>query len=147
MFEPIWIWAILGLMLLGAEMLTGTFYVLWFGIAALLVALLLWLLPDLSLAWQLLLFSSLSLGALAIWRAYYKQHSPDLKIGQSQGDEIGRVGVVVEEVGPLRNGRIQFSQGLMGSREWVAVADENIPAGKQATVIAVEGNSLRVKLH
>jgi membrane protein implicated in regulation of membrane protease activity len=145
MFEPVWIWAILGLVLLGVEMLTGTFYVLWFGISALLVSLLLWLFPALSLAWQLLLFSVLSLGSLAIWRTYYKQHSADLRIGQSQGDEIGRVGTIIEEVGPQKNGRIQFTQGLMGSREWAAVADETISPGSQATVVAVEGNSLRVK--
>lgn len=67
------------------------------------------------------------------------------RVGQAQGEEIGRVGTIIEPVSAMQNGRIQFTQGVMGSREWVAVADEAIEAGKQAVVIAVEGNSLRVK--
>jgi membrane protein implicated in regulation of membrane protease activity len=33
----------------------------------------------------------------------------------------------------------------MGSREWPAIADEVIETGSEATVIAVEGNALRIK--
>ena len=147
MYEPVWIWSILGLVLLGAEMLSGTLYILWFGIASLLLGLLLWIYPETPLALQLLLFSALSLGSLAVWRVYYRDHSADLKIGQSRGDEIGRSGTVIESITPEQSGKIQFSQGLMGSREWIAVADETIAAGNHAEVVAVEGNSLRVKAH
>lgn len=147
MFEPLWTWSILGLLLLGAEMLTGTLYVLWFGIAALLIGLLLWLYPETPFALQLLLFSVLSLGSLALWLLYFRDHTSDLKIGQSRGDEIGRTGIIIEQASPERSGRIQFAQGLMGSREWIAIADETIAAGSHAEVVAVEGNSLRVKAH
>ncbi|MBU3735920.1 MAG: NfeD family protein [Methylobacterium sp.] len=147
MYEPVWTWSILGLVLLGAEMLTGTLYILWFGIAALLIGLLLWLNPETPLSLQLLLFSVLSLGSLAAWRVYFRDHTADLKIGQSRGDEIGRTGVLIEPITPERSGKIQFSQGLMGSREWIAIADESIAAGSHAEVVAVEGNSLRVKTH
>lgn len=147
MYEPVWIWSILGLVLLGAEMLTGTLYILWFGIASLLLGLLLWAYPGTPLALQLLLFSVLSLGSLAAWRVYFRDHTTDLKIGQSRGDEIGRTGILIESITPECSGKIQFSQGLMGSREWIAVADDTLPAGSHAEVIAVEGNSLRVKAH
>lgn len=142
-----WIWGIAGLLLLGMEMLTGTLYVLWFGIAAILLALLTWLMPTLSVTVQLFLFSALSVGSLALWRRNYKKHSADLRIGQSQGEEIGRIGTITERVTPKHNGRIQFPQGVMGSREWPAVADEDIAAGSEAVVVAIEGNSLRVKPH
>ncbi len=33
----------------------------------------------------------------------------------------------------------------MGAREWTAVSDEAIKAGTEASVIAVEGNALRIK--
>lgn len=147
MYEPVWIWSTLGLVLLGAEMLTGTLYILWFGIAALLIGLLLWLYPETPFSLQLLLFSVLSLGSLAVWRTYYRKHSTDLRIGQSRGDEIGRTGIIIAPVSPEQGGRIQFAQGLMGSREWIAIADESIAAGIHAEVVAVEGNSLRVKAH
>lgn len=145
MLQPVWIWAILGLALLGAEILSSTFYLLWFGVAALVVALLLWLIPAMPLTLQLFLFAFLSLGSLAVWRRYYKKTSTDLRIGQSQGDEIGRVGTIIETVGPKQSGRIRFAQGVMGSREWEAIADEDIEAGAEASIVEIAGNSLRVK--
>lgn len=143
--EPVWMWGILGLTLLAAEMLSGTFYMLWFGIAAFIVAALLWLFPAMPLTLQLLLYTFLSLGSLFIWRRHYKKNSADSRVGQSQGDEIGRVGTVVQAVSMAQSGRIQFAQGVMGSREWDAVSDESIEAGSQAIIVAIEGNSLRVK--
>ena len=147
MLEIMWIWGILGLVLLGFEMLTGTMYVLWFGIAAILLAILTWLAPAMPVALQLFLFAGLSIGALVIWRRNYKKNSTDLHIGQSQGDEIGRIGTIVEPVSTRQPGRIQFAQGVMGSREWAAVSNENIESGAEAIIVAIEGNSLRVKRH
>jgi inner membrane protein len=146
MMDPIWIWGILGLLLLGVEMATGTFYILWFGIAGLLVALLVWMMPEVSLAMQIFAYGVLSLGSLFIWKKYYKQtDKDDLRVGQSQGDEIGKVGKIIEAVSSGQAGRIQFAQGVMGSREWVVVADEPIEIGQNAQVTGVEGNTLRVK--
>lgn len=147
MLDIMWIWGILGLVLLGAEMLIGTMDALWFGVSAIVLALLTWLIPDMPLALQLFLFSALSLGALFLWRRHDKKTSTDLHIGQSQSDEIGRVGTIIEPVGPRQNGRIRFPQGVMGSREWAAVAGEDIEAGAEAVIVAIEGNSLRVKRH
>jgi membrane protein implicated in regulation of membrane protease activity len=147
MLEIMWIWGIVGLVLLAAEMLIGTMDALWFGIAALILALLTWLFPELSWPWQLFLFAVLSLGAVFLWRRHDKNTSTDLRIGQSQGDEIGRVGTIIEAVGPNRTGRIRFAQGVMGSREWIVVANEELDAGVEAMIVAIEGNSLRVKRH
>jgi membrane protein implicated in regulation of membrane protease activity len=147
MLEIMWIWGILGLALLGFEMLTGTMYVLWFGIAAILLAILTWLAPAMSIALQLFLFAGLSIGALVIWRRNYRKNSTDLHIGQSQGDEIGRIGTIIEPVSARQPGRIQFAQGIMGSREWAAVSNENIESSAEAIIVAIEGNSLRVKRH
>ena len=145
MLDIMWIWGIVGLVLLSAEMLLGTMDALWFGIAAVVLAVLTWLFPHMPWPLQLFLFSALSLGALFLWRRHDKGTSTDLHIGQSQGDEIGRVGIIIEAVGPRQNGRIRFSQGVMGSREWAAVADEEIEADAEAAIVAIEGNRLRVK--
>lgn len=145
MLEPVWIWGILGLILLAAEMATGTFYLLWFGIAALCMSVALAVLPLMPAAVQLFLFGVLSLGSLAIWKINYKKTSPHLRVGQSQGEEIGRIGTITETVSARHNGRISFAQGVMGSREWTAIADEEIEAGMDAVIVGVEGNALRVK--
>ncbi|MFT7229105.1 MAG: hypothetical protein ACI8PW_001700 [Methylophilaceae bacterium] len=146
MKEPIWIWAAFGIALLTIEMtMVGTLDILWFGIAALCVSLVTWLFPSISYASQFTMFAVLALGSLALWRLYNKKTETHFRIGQSQGQEIGRVGKVIEACGPIQAGRIQFTQGLMGAREWVVVSDTTIEAGTEASVITVEGNALRIK--
>ena len=65
--DPMWMWAAIGIILLAVEMATGTFYVLWFGVAALCVAVVMWLFPNTSEAIQYAAFAVLSLSSLAIW--------------------------------------------------------------------------------
>jgi len=145
MIEATWVWAVLGIVLIAVEILAiGTLYVLWFGIAAICLAIATWFFPDTPYAIQFIAFAILSLGSLAIWRRYYKRNDTSSPVGQSQGEEIGRIGTVVEATSPSQNGLIRFTQGLMGSREWMAVSDEVIEINSQAKVIAVEGNALRI---
>ncbi|MDI1298364.1 NfeD family protein [Methylotenera sp.] len=142
--DPMWMWAAIGIILLAVEMATGTFYVLWFGVAALCVALIMWFFPNTSEAIQYAAFAVLSLSSLAIWRINYKKTSTNSRVGQSQGEEIGRVGTVIETASLKQNGKIRFAQGLMGSREWTAIADETIESGSDASVVAVVGNALKI---
>jgi inner membrane protein len=145
MIEAMWLWGAIGLVLLATEMATGTFYILWFGIAALCVSVAIWLFPELTSAIQFTIFAVLSLGSLNIWKLYYKKTETHSRIGQAQGEEIGRIGTVIEACSKTYNGKIRFTQGVMGSREWTAASDETIEAGLNAAVIAVEGNILRVQ--
>lgn len=145
MIEPVWLWAILGVVLLSAEIAIGTFDILWFGIAALCVAIALWFFPDMPTAAQFATFATLSFISLAFWRSHYKKNERHYRVGQAQGQEIGRVGTVIAACGPKQSGKIRFAQGLMGDREWTAVSNEEISKGADAEVIAVEGNALRIK--
>jgi membrane protein implicated in regulation of membrane protease activity len=143
--ESVWIWGILGLILLATEMATGTLYILWFGIAALCLSVALWVFPAMPVSLQLFMFAALSLSSLAIWKLHDTRAGVHLRVGQSQSDEIGRVGVITETVSPKQNGRISFAQGVMGSRDWAAIADEDIEAGAEAVITSIEGNALRVQ--
>ncbi len=145
MIDAMWVWGAIGLVLLAVEMATGTFYVLWFGISALSVAIAMWMFPNIPHAVQFVMFAVLSISSLTIWKLNYKKHETHSRVGQAQGEEIGRVGTVIEACSPTQNGKIHFTQGLMGSREWAAISDETIDAGSNATVMAVEGNALRIK--
>lgn len=145
MEQAVWAWAILGLILLSAEMLSGTFYILWFGIAALCVALMLVVFPDVSLAVQLFAFALLAVLSLAIWRRSYVPGQPKSRVGQAQDDTVGKVGRLTVAVSPEQNGIIVFTVPVMGSREWAAISDQSIAAGEQAEVIAVVGNYVRVQ--
>jgi len=145
MLDPMWLWGILGLVLLALEMFLGTLYLLWFGISAFCMGIAMLILPTLPIAIQLFLYSALSLGSLAIWKMYFQSTSHDLRVGQSQGDEIGRTGTITETVSAKQNGSIRFTQGVMGSKEWVAIANEDIEIGAEAMITKIEGNTLRVK--
>jgi membrane protein implicated in regulation of membrane protease activity len=146
MLDAMWIWGAIGLILLAAEMATGTVYLLWFGVSALSVAIAVWMFPNVALALQFVMFAALSISSLAIWKLNYKKTETHSRVGQAQGEEIGRVGKVTKTCGPNQTGTIMFTQGLMGSREWPAIANENIDAGTNAAVVAVEGNTLRIKI-
>lgn len=146
MLDAMWIWGAIGLILLATEMATGTVYLLWFGISALSVSIAMWMFPNLALALQFVMFAALSISSLAIWKLNYKKTETHSKVGQAQGEEIGRVGELTKACGPNQTGSIRFTQGLMGSREWPAIANESIEAGSSAAVVAVEGNTLRVKI-
>lgn len=141
--NTVWWWCGLGLVLLCLEMVTGTMYLLWLGLAALAMSLLNGFLPGMSLALQALNYAILCTITLALMRKYEKR-KPTLRIGQAQGEEIGREGLVVVAITANQPGKIQFSQGLLGSKEWTAYADTAIAAQQAAKVVAVEGNALRV---
>ncbi len=143
--QPIWIWAILGLLLLSIELLSGTFYILWFGISALCVALMLAVYPEAPLPMQLLGFSVMSLTALAVWRRKYGMQGQGSRVGQSRDDTIGKIGRITAEVSPVRNGSIAFTVPVMSSREWTAISDETLAVGEMAEVVGIEGNFLRIK--
>ena len=145
MIDAMWIWGAIGLMLLTLEMGTGTVYILWFGIAALCVSIATWVLPNMSIAIQLLMFVALAFSSLAIWRLNYKKTATHSRVGQAQGEEIGRIGTIIEACSPILSGKIIFTQGLMGSREWPAISNQTLTIGMQARVIAVEGNTLRIE--
>jgi inner membrane protein len=145
MENAVWMWGALGLLLLAIEMGTGTFYVLWFGVAALFMSIALWILPNMSLPVQFIIYGLMSLGSLAIWQLFYKKNETHSRVGQAQGEEIGRTGTVIVAVSASQNGKIRFAQGVMGSREWTAVANETIAEGAEASIIAVEGNAVRVR--
>ncbi|WP_024930339.1 MULTISPECIES: NfeD family protein [unclassified Methylophilus] len=139
----LWGWCGLGLVLLCMEMLLGTLYLLWLGIAALVMAMLCAFFSEMPLALQALNYAVLSALALAVMRKLEKR-KPVLRVGQAQGEEIGREGIVIVAISPRQPGKIRFSQGVLGSREWVAYANIDIAEQQAAKVVAVEGNSLRV---
>ncbi len=64
-----WYWLLLGLVLLGAEMMTpGGFYILFFGLAALMVGAIAWLDLVQGDSTQWLLFSGLAVAFLLLFR-------------------------------------------------------------------------------
>jgi inner membrane protein len=147
MIDVMWIWGALGLLLLAAEMATGTIYLLWLGISALCMAVAVWLFPELNAGMQFMLYAFLAVISLGIWKFHYKKTETSYRVGQSQGEEIGRIGTMIEACSPKQNGKIRFTQGVMGSKEWTAMSDSSIEVGQEAKIISVEGNAVKVIPH
>lgn len=128
-----WHWLVLGLALVALEIAAaGGFYVIFFGVAALLIAGLHAL--DLSgpLWFQLLLFSVLSVVSLLVFRGplMRRLHAGD---GESDLDTlVGEVGIALEDIEPGAIGRIELRGTTWTTRN---AGFQPIPKGRRCIVI------------
>ncbi|WP_147195887.1 NfeD family protein [Pantoea sp. MBD-2R] len=137
---PSWLWLTLGGLLLAAEMLGASGYLLWSGVSALLVSLLVWLVP-LSWEWQGIAFALLTVLSAIGWYYWLKNRDrsyPPSSLNQRGNQLIGRQ-LTLEEALVDRIGHVRI-----GDSSWRVEASENFPAGTLVTVIAVEGITLLV---
>ncbi|ATZ10933.1 NfeD family protein [Erwinia amylovora] len=138
--NPWWLWLTLGGLLLAAEMLGTSGYLLWSGIAAVLVSLLVWLVP-LPWEWQGMSFAILTILSALWWYRWLKgrqQRHPPSTLNQRGKQLIGRQ-LTLDAA--LVNG---FGHVRIGDGNWRVQADEDLPAGTRIIVVAVEGITLRV---
>lgn len=134
-----WVWLILALGLMGAEIFTLSFGVLWFGLAALGAAAL--SAVGLGPAWQLGVFGAGGLVLLVFTRPLVRRLQPrDLPTNVDA--LIGQVAVVDQELGGAAD---PAGYVRLGGERWRAVAPEPLPAGTRVVVRRVEGVTLRVE--
>lgn len=146
MIEP-WHWLVLGFVLMIVEMFVPTFASLWFGIAAIIVAALSWLLP-IPLLFQVLIWLTLSVLFLCVWIKYIKPLSIDrTKAGLAGNAIIGETGMIVAK--PLDNGlgTVRFNVPIAGADEWSCrTRDDVVEIGDRVVVTDIIGNELMVAL-
>lgn len=138
-------WLSLGGLLLAAEMLGGNGYLLWSGIAAVITGLVVWLLP---VGWegQGVLFAVLTLVAAWLWWRWLNKRVSEQKPADAHLNQRGQqiVGRRFTLDTTLVNGRGHMR---VGDSSWPVVADEDLAAGTQVEVMAVEGITLRVRAY
>ena len=76
-----WVWIVGGVVLMLAELAVASFFVIWFGLGALLVGLLMLLIPTLSLTAQLATWTIASLAMVALWFRVFKQSQHKTLVG------------------------------------------------------------------
>ena len=140
-----WTWIIGGLALIVAELAIPSFFTVWFGLGALLVGGLMLVVPDLSLTAQLATWTLASLAMVALWFRVFKPGFHKTRIGMADGEVLGEIGLLVSAVAPFERGKVRFQRPLLGSDEWVCLADASIAAGERVKVVAVEGSFLKVR--
>ncbi len=139
-----WHWIVAGIGLVLLELAIPSFYVIWFGFAAILLGLLLLVLPGLSLTVQLLLWAAASVVMVLLWFRVFKPSRHKTLVGTADGEVIGEIGLLVSAVEPFARGRVRFQRPLLGAEEWVCMADEAIAAGERVRVLSVEGSYFKV---
>jgi membrane protein implicated in regulation of membrane protease activity len=137
-------WAILGVVLIVAELLVPAFVLVWFGLGALIVAGLVALFPAIGLIAELLIWIVSSSLLVFLWFKLFKPLQHKTLAGRSQAQAVGEVGLMVTNVAPFQKGQIRFQAPLIGSDVWECIADEEIKAGERAKVISIEGSIVKV---
>lgn len=140
-----WHWIVLGMLLVIAEIFIPSFTIFWFGLSALGVGALLWIIPSLSLTMQLLLWALLSIALTALWFLVIKPRMVDkTKAGLSREALLGETGQVIRVPDGERRGVVRFSTPIMGSDEWSFICDEPVRLGDRVQIRDVSGNTLVV---
>jgi membrane protein implicated in regulation of membrane protease activity len=139
-----WSWWILGLVLLAAELAAPGVFLIWIGLAAIVVgvlSLVSWEAVFWSWQLQLLIFAALSVAfALAGRRIYAGRHQPsDEPLLNRRGESlVGRTSILAEPISEGR-GRIRLDD------TWWPVMGPDLPAGTRVMVTEASGRSLTVE--
>ncbi|MFW5694444.1 MAG: NfeD family protein [Alkalispirochaeta sp.] len=132
------LWAVIGLVLILSEFAVPQFVVFFFGLGALLNALLVGLIPGLQprIPLQILLWAGTSGLSLALLRRYAARwfRGDDLKPGVDGEDAAGRTAVVTDAISPDQPGRIRFRGTTWQAKSF----DETIAEGTTVTILHKE---------
>ena len=135
-------WFIAGLVLLLLEVFAPGAFLLWFGIAALIVGSAVWLLPMLPWQVQIIAFALLSIGALVGYRAWRKRRpAPQVDqplLNKRVEQMIGRVFTLEQAIVDGR-GKIKVGDAL-----WTVIGSD-LGVGSRVRVIGAREQMLEVE--
>lgn len=137
-----WHWFAMAVTLVILDVVLGTsFFLLWLGISAATVAIVLWLFPGLTWEYQLLLFALESAACLLFWHFYLKNNpaqSDKPRLNRRSEQYIHRE-IFLDE--PIVNGRgkVHIDDSI-----W-RVEGPDLPAGARVKVVGVNGVILKVE--
>lgn len=139
-----WLWAVAGIVLLLAELAVPAFVLIWFGLGALVVALIVAVLPQLGVTAQLSAWLVVSIALVGLWFRIFKPNFHKTRVGMSDANLIGEIGLLTHDVAPFQNGEVRFQKPMLGADVWPCRSDETIAAGSRVKVMTVEGSFLKV---
>ena len=145
--DPAIYWLIIGVMLFFLELALPGFILFFFGLAALITALVAWLTP-LEIAWQLGIFIISSVVSLVtlrdmIQRKFFNPKNPDAteKVDEDVMSAVpGDRAVVGVAIIPPAEGRIKYA-----GTSWRATADEEIQEGEIVAVVRQDNLVIHVE--
>ncbi|HIE0659213.1 MULTISPECIES: NfeD family protein [unclassified Providencia] len=139
--QPAWFWLCLGGLLLIGELLGTAGYLLWSGIAAVLVGVIVWALPFIGWEWQGISFAIFTVVSAVLWRNWLrnKQKNKADNVNQISHQLIGVKGRLLSDT------EEGFSRVRLADGSWRVYSDTPLSANTEVVVIAVDGITLQVK--
>ncbi len=139
-----WHWVVVGIVLMLLELAVPAFFIIWFGIGAILVGLAMIVAPALSLTAQVVLWTAASVAMTVLWFRVFRTDRHTTRSGQT-ASVVGEMGLLATAVAPFQPGQVRFQKPVLGAEQWECRADEEIAAGERVRVVSVEGNFVQVK--
>jgi hypothetical protein len=139
-----WHWMVFGIVLVLLELAVPSFFLIWFGVGAIIVGIALVAFPALSFAWQVIVWIACTAAFIWLWFKVFKPGFYKTRAGMSKGAVVGEIGLVIRDIRPFEKGQIRFQKPVLGDEVWESIADEEIKAGERVKVLDVEGNILKV---
>lgn len=139
-----WHWAVGGIVLILAELALPAFVLVWFGLGALVLALVTGVVA-LGITAQVAVWIVVSLALTGFWFKVFKPNQHKTRIGMSASEVVGEIGVLTHDVAPFARGEVRFQKPMVGADVWPCIADEEIKAGERVKVLEVDGSLLKVK--
>jgi|SRR5215207_62133 len=131
-----WHWLVLGLLLIALEMAaSGGFYIIFFGVAAVVISLMAALGAETPLWVELLLFSALSIGSLLFFRSPLMRWMNIDGQGVDVDSLVGETAVAQQDIAPNDIGRVELRGTSWSARN---SGPALLPSGRRCTVVRVD---------
>ncbi|MHA3913685.1 NfeD family protein [Halovulum sp. GXIMD14793] len=139
-----WWWVATGLLLGATEMATMSFFLIWWGLAALIMGALLALFPSMPGEVQIMAFAALAVGLTFLGRSMVRNFGdgePETTLNSRSANMIGRSAKVI---------RFDHGDGVVeiGGEQWKARADATalgLTPGAMVRVVGADGMTLTVE--
>lgn len=134
-------WLTAALLLVGAEVLIPGAFMVWLGVAAAAVFVIVWLIPGIPFLGQAILFVVLGFIAILISRKWYGKQPVETDqpaLNRRTAQLVGRV-VALERGIQRGSGRVQIADAY-----W-EVTGPDLPTGASVRIVGAEGMTLRVE--
>ena len=135
-------WFAIAALLAVFELMTGTLYLIFVALAALLVSVLNFVGPDFAWETDLVLFFFLSTALLLFAHFVVK---PRMREEAADGLNEPAHALVGRRVKALADFSTGEGRVQLGDTQWRAASDDHIEAGEELVVVGVEGSTLRVQ--
>ncbi len=136
-----WWWVSFGLLLMALEMVVVSFFLIWPGLAAIIMAVLLWIIPTMPGPIQVSAFAILAIAITFVGRRFFQpSEEPETSLNQRTKQIIGKKARVTDF--DLGEGHVEI-EGLRWAATWPE--GQSAKPGDVVKILAAEGMSVEVE--